>query len=355
MDESALRMALASLDDCSSSLHWLLGFWTFVVVAGVALELVFVIWEYLDDLHDFRRGFVHPPNKPSVSLFVLGFLGAGLVAVGVSGELYAESRIGTVETCIRKGNDSLFLLLSKEAGDAAASARTAHAEADAVKGIADEARADAKDALTKAQAAQRELANAEADSAKAQAAAAKALGTADKAESHLAEVVKRANALTEQLKRLTTPRSLTSIPQVVASLEPYKGTEYLFAGVCADVECTDLLKSIEAVLQQAGWKRLKSIGGFPSLNVLEGDSGIIVTLEVGIGITTEAPNSSELVAKQDVLHSPRHIQAATVLNFVLGSNVNPPEKPDKTPWKLVSVLRGDSTTVRIVVGRKPLP
>jgi hypothetical protein len=138
MDESALRMALASLDDCSSSLHWLLGFWTFLVVGGVALELVFVIWEYLDDSHDFRRGFVHPPHKPSVPLFVLGFFGAGLVAVGVSGELYAESRIGTVETCIRKGNDSLFLLLSKEAGGAATSAKTAHDEVDVVKKETDE-------------------------------------------------------------------------------------------------------------------------------------------------------------------------------------------------------------------------
>src|ERR1700690_4114034 len=73
MDESALRIALASLEDCSSSLHWWLGFWTFLVVAGVALELVFVIWEYRDDLGDFKRGFVHPPHKPSVLLFVLGF------------------------------------------------------------------------------------------------------------------------------------------------------------------------------------------------------------------------------------------------------------------------------------------
>jgi hypothetical protein len=55
MDESALRRALASLYDCSSSLHWRLGFWTSLVVAGVALEIVFVVWEYVEDLHDCRR------------------------------------------------------------------------------------------------------------------------------------------------------------------------------------------------------------------------------------------------------------------------------------------------------------
>jgi len=113
-DESALRIALASLDDCNSSLHWLLGFFTVWVVVGVALELVFVIWEYVEELHDFRRGIVHPPDMPNRLLFVLGFVAAGLVALGVGGELYAESKISTLETCIRKGNDALFLLLSKE-------------------------------------------------------------------------------------------------------------------------------------------------------------------------------------------------------------------------------------------------
>jgi hypothetical protein len=91
------------------------------------LELVFVFWEYRDELHDFRRGVIHAPEKPRTVLFVLGLFGAGLVAGGVSGELWKESQIARVETCIRKGNDSLFLLLSKEAGDAKKSAQSAAA------------------------------------------------------------------------------------------------------------------------------------------------------------------------------------------------------------------------------------
>ncbi len=132
MDESALRNALAGVNDCGSLLHRELGFWTLIVVVGVALELVFVVWEYVEELHDFRRGIVHPPDKPNCLLFALGFFAAGLVALGVGGELYAESKIATAETCIRKGNDALFLLLSKEAGDAAKSAKTARDEADAL-------------------------------------------------------------------------------------------------------------------------------------------------------------------------------------------------------------------------------
>jgi hypothetical protein len=137
MDESALKALLASLEASRSTLHWWLEFWTILVVAGVALEIVFVVWEYVEEEHDFRRGIVHPPERPSRLLFFLGLLGAALVAIGVAGELYAESKIETAETGIRKANDELFSLLSKQAADAAASAKTAHEEADAVKNEAD--------------------------------------------------------------------------------------------------------------------------------------------------------------------------------------------------------------------------
>jgi hypothetical protein len=132
-DESALQTSLASLDDCNSSLHWWLGFWTILVALGVVLEAVFVIWEYLDELHDFRRGIMHAPESPQTVLFVLGLFGAGLVAAGVSGEFWKEFQIATVETCIRKGNDALFLLLSKEAGDAKDSAASAMASEEALE------------------------------------------------------------------------------------------------------------------------------------------------------------------------------------------------------------------------------
>jgi hypothetical protein len=138
MDESALRTLIANLEAYRSSGHWWLEFCTALVAIGVLFEVIFVIWEYVDELHDFRRGVVHPPERPNILLFALGLLGAGLVAIGVAGEIRFESRIESTETCIRKANESLFLLLSKEAGDAATSAKTAHDEADAVKQETDE-------------------------------------------------------------------------------------------------------------------------------------------------------------------------------------------------------------------------
>ena len=139
MDESALKILLDNLETSRASLDWWLGFWTLLVVVGVVFEVAFVVWEYVDELHEFRRGEVHPPRKPSTAVFALELLGAGLVAIGVSGELYIEAKIGAVETEIRKTNDLRALLLSKEAGDAKTSADGAAAAASRANNAADEA------------------------------------------------------------------------------------------------------------------------------------------------------------------------------------------------------------------------
>ena len=189
-DESALRSALASLDDCGSSLHASLRHWTWLVVLGVVLEVVFVVWEYFEERHDFNRGIVHPPERPARLLFVLGLLGAALVASGVAGELFAESQIETVETCIRQGNDALSLLLSKEAGDAAKSAKTAREESTAAKTEADAAKLSAGEALTRAHAAG---------------------SSADKAQKKVAAVSERADDIEERLKLALSMLSVRSV------------------------------------------------------------------------------------------------------------------------------------------------
>jgi hypothetical protein len=112
MTESALKTLLDNLERSRSSLHGWLHFWTFLVVVGVVLEVVFVVWEYAVELKDFKRGIVHPPEKPSILLLVLGLLGAGLVAVGVAGELYIDVKANSLETEIRKANEDRISLLS---------------------------------------------------------------------------------------------------------------------------------------------------------------------------------------------------------------------------------------------------
>jgi hypothetical protein len=150
VDESAIKILLDSLERSRSSLDSWLHFWTWLVVIGVALEVVFVIWEYIEDwrdyedLEDFKRGIIHPSEKPSVRLLLLALFGSALIAIGVTGELRIGAKISSVETQIRKANDDRALLFSKEAGDAKTSAKesasaasNAKAEADAVKTEAD--------------------------------------------------------------------------------------------------------------------------------------------------------------------------------------------------------------------------
>jgi hypothetical protein len=77
-----------------------------------------------------------------------------LITGGIVGELWIGVSITSINGVLRgksaelrSRSNQLLALVTQEAGDAATSARIAHDEADAVKGIADEAKKDAKDAL----------------------------------------------------------------------------------------------------------------------------------------------------------------------------------------------------------------
>lgn len=327
----------------------LLIFVTVIVALGVVLEEA---EELMSSVHGLLPLDPMTKYRWTKKLVKFGWI---CIVVGVGGEGICEVLVSRIDNQLQEFNNILLAEAQREAGDAATSAKIAHDEANAVIGIANAAREDAKDALRKAQKAQRELAHAESDAAKAQLVSSTASDTAHKAEEHLSAAVKRADELTEQLKRLTTPRSLTSIAQVTASLAPFRGTQYMWDGVCSDVECVDLLRNIDAVLQQAGWKREKANNKFPSLNVSGIADSISVSLQVGIELTTEAPNADALIANQNIAKAPIHIQAAAVLNLSLAANVYPPENPDKTPAKLVHVSNGPSPVIRITVGRKVIP
>jgi multidrug efflux pump subunit AcrA (membrane-fusion protein) len=344
-------MDLSALESISKALEKSLDFWGLLLLLSTAVVVFGLVVEYWHDVEEFWL-IAHWPMAAFPWDKFKTLVGGILVTIGVAGELIVTYKASRVETQLRENSHRIEAFLTQQAGDAVQSAKMAHAEADAVKGMADEARADAKDALAKAQAAQRELAHAEADAAKAQAAAAKALSTADKAESHLTEVVKRANELTEQLKRVTTPRSLPDSAQVVTSLKPFKGTEYMFTGVCGDAECIKLLRDIEKVLGLAEWKRVKAPHKFPGFVLWgkrEDDDGAGFDFEPGVKVSADIarPEMANLSESQ----LPQYLRAAIALNATLRSSISPPENTGK----LIDVTNGSSTTVRISVGRKPLP
>jgi hypothetical protein len=273
---------------------------------------------------------------------------------GVAGERIAEVKVKDFDVRIQECSDAKVTEATLEAGDAAKSAKIAHEEADAVKGIADEARADARDALAKAQAAQRELAHAEGDAVKAQIAASKALSTAAEAGSQVAEAMKRAKDLTDQLDRLKTPRRIFHKTKIAPALKPFGVMEYVFIGTCGDQECFDLVSDINELLELAGWKRIKAppmrIGVTQFLIHGDKDFAVDISVSTGTTISVETPDGFDSVKSIPADQQAEHLRAALALNQALALGISPPENTGAK----VRVDTGTSTAVRIDVGRKPL-
>lgn len=129
MDEPALRSLIECLEISRAVLdHWLL-FWTWLVVIGVAFELVLVIWEYVDGKRIWHlsrtRGAMPIPERPSRVKLIFEVFCIVLVAFGVAGELYINARSSQNETKLRDANGKLVLLLGQEAGNAKQSAQDA--------------------------------------------------------------------------------------------------------------------------------------------------------------------------------------------------------------------------------------
>jgi hypothetical protein len=64
MVKLALLSRLTSLEMSRPGLEFWLDFWTLLVAGGVAIEVVTALFEYCEDLREFNRGTVVPPEKP---------------------------------------------------------------------------------------------------------------------------------------------------------------------------------------------------------------------------------------------------------------------------------------------------
>jgi hypothetical protein len=129
MDPSTLLARLNNLENSWSSLDAWLKFWIVLVVIGVAIELVVVVKEYRDDRHEWLRGIVRPPDRPSRWLLFWNLLGAGFVAIGVAGEFAIHLNAGKIETDIRSVTRELVAIANKEGKEAGALAASATLEA----------------------------------------------------------------------------------------------------------------------------------------------------------------------------------------------------------------------------------
>ena len=270
---------------------------------------------------------------------IAAFVGWLFIVVGLLGELKTSAKIEDLSASIQECSDAKVRAATLEAGDAADSARIAHAEADSVKGIADAARADAKDALVKAQAAQRELAKAESDASKAQAAASDALNVArtarNEADSFKKDVLSAEQEL-ENLKNRMADRSLTSVQQaaIASRLTKYglRRIDVLVVGSTGEI--MGITNMIGAALIQARWT-VGNSGNAMGVMV----SGIFVGTVKGATPDTEEAASTLVTALQEA--------------GVAASRM--PSYDDKA---LPAALAGNwdiknTAPIRIVIGAKP--
>ncbi len=168
----------------------------------------------------------------------------------------------------------------------------------------------------------------------------------------IAQANERAANAQLELARLKTPRSLIRIPELVAALQPFKETEYVFVSVFQDDESMLLLRAIHEALQKAGWKRGKSVPGYPGVNMYGKDVPdftVPIGFNSGISIVVQSPQSLDNIT--ELKDFPPYVQAAIALNLALPHSISPVQ--DNSVGKMVNSEAGTSTVVRIAVGRKP--
>jgi hypothetical protein len=360
MDIPALEAAVRSLEHSIGVFTWCLLGSTFVVSLGLILEYWHPVSEFIDELK-WPMSVVRWPKFMEIA-------GGILVTIGVLGEFGFTLEVFVLEGRLEQANHVIRDTLTAKLGEADKMAKTAVSDASS-------ALSQGKDALSKAGAAEAALGRAEAEARNAQTASSSALTMAGQArkeadsfeadirsakeqaaeaESHLAEATKSANILTAKLERLTTPRRLPRSVLVVAPLQAFKGTEYVFIGTCGDQECFDLLSDIDELLKLAGWKRIKGPPmriGVPQI-LINNDKEFTVDLSVSTGtvISAETPNGIESVKGLPDDQLADYIRAAIALNKAVAQNVSPSEITGRP----VNIKPGTSKAVEIDVGRKPL-
>jgi hypothetical protein len=164
---SALESAIKTRENSSASLeYWVWGF-TILVVLGVLMEVWVITHERRDDMEAWALtyfGVLRTPSRPSTKKFVVEIGSVLLIALGVVGELGAGIGIASINSALRvksaelrSKSDQLLVLVTRQAGDAATSAKTAREEAEAANGAAGKAQQNAGDVAKQADELSREL------------------------------------------------------------------------------------------------------------------------------------------------------------------------------------------------------
>jgi hypothetical protein len=323
-----------------------------VVLCISGLLLLFgAVGEYLFD-HDRLPGWM----KWSKVIFEI------IVAISLGGELLADGSVAIPSHRLQKleGFDIQALdrktrSATDKAGDALGKSSTAASKALSAEGASVRAldKSGKAEIVASGAMALARGARAEADTFNNRLVSAES--KADEAESKVSEAVQRATEAIAALDRLRLPRTLTHIPELANMLRPLKETEYTFSGVFADEESRDFLKQIDAMLQLAGWKRIKQSGlnrGIPAFKVFGVEKDLVnMGASTGMNISVDSTEKFEVLQALPIERLPGLVRTGVLLNDGVFSNTSPVEEAkDKNR---VDVQRGTSKVIRIDIGKKP--
>jgi len=330
-----------------ASLSESLSFWENGEYISEALVALACIGEYVASFTTwFTKGDKdrqHRLEKRS-TLLLISALSLEILCLVRTNELSGRV-IGSLGEQAEKANEKAVLAIDSSDTAVTKSGQAVSASGDALL-KSGKAEGAASNALTLARGARQEADSFEKDIVLAKKQAADA-------ESHLAEALRRVAEATAELDRLKSPRSLTGVPELISTLTAFKDTEYTFSSVCADEECLRLLKSVNDVLQRAGWKRTNPPPGFPAINVFGKDDPFSVpeALTNGVRISVDSPEGLSALQSLPLDKLPILVRTAVSLNIALSSSLSPPENIEHP--HPVEIIKGESKTIRIAIGKKP--
>ena len=317
-------------------------------------------------VHETRRTFSRVKHEAPPWVTLLALIGWLLVATGVVGEATAEALLSHVDTGIQGLNDARLSDAMKQAGYAKESAvEASRAAASAVSSARDAKReADAymeeiESAVALASDAESHLRDA---LSQAESASTLAKGYASDIASARKDALEAKTLLVEaqnELARLRTPRSISDIEGLTASLAPYKGASYTFTACFGDTESINLLKGLRGALEAAGWKFIKPSTTSFSVITINDESGhamfsVEISVAVGVEIHFDAVLPIEELQRSPPEILPPHIREAIVLRNALSLHISPKDERNVASAAMYDLPnKSGSNVVKINVGRKP--
>jgi hypothetical protein len=353
MDDSAFKSILDGFEATRTSLdHWL-EFWTWLVVVGVAFELIFIVWDHLEEVGEWSKALTHQaipfPSRPSRLKLLFEILSVALVVAGIVGELRIDVMLGRLETDIRDTNERRVLQLQKEAGDARDSAHDAAVDAGNAKADAGVAKTLATGARTEADALTGEIKS-------ANQKAADAVSRLADAEQRLADSTQREAAAEAKLSAIKTPRSLIQTDELVTALKPLRGTEFTL-NVFMDEESSNFTVVLAAALKEAGWVRKQPERmniGIPTLGIQfdKDKENVPSCIETGVSIHAFTKESLPVLQGLPFTSLPKTVQAALTLKNALPPHISPSEDRNVADG-VVDPRPQEGVPLIICVGKKP--